>query len=142
MSWTQEDVWAFISADRIGRLATASAEGEPHVVPLWYEVQGERIVAYSRRTERKARNIAMNPRFSLVVDDDSVPYRGVTLRGRAEVVSREELDPGPLIERLAIRFMGLQAGSEVGSRLGGDPEAVTLLLHPRAWSSWDYSSRH
>ena len=140
MVWTRDKVWKFISTDRLGRLATASTDGEPHVVPLWYEVQGDRILAYSRRRERKARNIAENPVFSLAVDDDSTPYRGVVLRGRAEVVEQGVLDPGPLIERLAVRFMGPEAGGPVGRRLAADSEAVTLVLYPKAWASWDYSS--
>ena len=141
MAWTRAKTWTFLTADRLGRLATASSGGVPHVVPLWFEMQDDRILAYSRRSERKARNIAENPVFSLAVDDDSIPYRGVVLRGPAEVMEPEAFDPGPLIERLAVRFMGPEAGCEVGKRLAADPGAVTLALYPKAWASWDYS-RH
>ena len=64
-----------LAAARIGRLATASADGRPHVIPLCFAVVGD--AAYSvvdekpKRTRtglRRLRNIAENPAATLLAD--------------------------------------------------------------------------
>jgi hypothetical protein len=53
MSWTMEQMREFVGAGVIGRLATALPIGEPHVVPLWYQMNGDRILAFSLRSHTK-----------------------------------------------------------------------------------------
>src|SRR5712691_698902 len=68
--------WAveLLRTARVGRLATAAASGRPHVVPLCFALAGDRLYwavdAKPKRTRnlRRLRNIAENPRVSLVVD--------------------------------------------------------------------------
>lgn len=66
----------FVAAARVGRLATADADGRPHVVPLCFAFVEERIVSAidvkPKRVEpmrlRRVRNIRANPSASLLVD--------------------------------------------------------------------------
>jgi PPOX class probable F420-dependent enzyme len=68
---------AFLDAHRVGHLATVSAGGDPHVVPLCYARVGNRLyfVADDKPKRRGPRglkrlaNLAENPRAALVVDD-------------------------------------------------------------------------
>ncbi len=68
--------WAveLLRTARVGRLATAAASGQPHVVPVCFALEGERLYwavdAKPKRTRalRRVRNIGENPRVSLVVD--------------------------------------------------------------------------
>lgn len=59
---------------RVGRLATAAASGQPHVVPVCFALVGERLYwavdDKPKRTRelRRIRNITENPRVSLVID--------------------------------------------------------------------------
>ena len=91
----------FIESHRVARLATADAEGAPHVVPICYVYDGERIYSaldlkpkrVSDRQLKRVRNILANPRVSLVIDDysedwDRLAY--VLVRGRARVVEDVE----------------------------------------------------
>ena len=77
---------------RLGRLATAGADGMPHVVPVGWaydaelgtiDVSGHRFAA-----TRKFRNVRENPRAAFVVDDVLPPWRprSVMVQGRAEAV--------------------------------------------------------
>ena len=76
MSLTDE-ARAFLDAHRIGHLATAGTNGEPHVVPLCYARVGDRLyfVADDKPKRRaparlkRLSNLAENPRAALVVDD-------------------------------------------------------------------------
>lgn len=67
----------FLDVHAVAHLATAGADGAPHVVPLCYARLGDRLyfVADDKPKRRGPRalkrlaNIAANPRVALVVDD-------------------------------------------------------------------------
>jgi PPOX class probable F420-dependent enzyme len=96
---------AFLHQARVGRLATASADGNPHVIPVCFVFDG--VCLYSPidakpkrvppRRLRRLQNIRENPRASLVVDhyeEEWVRLRYVLVSGRAEI-----LESGPDRER-------------------------------------------
>src|ERR687885_671257 len=83
----------------LGRLATVTADGTPHVVPVgWsYNPVLDTIDIGGRDPEefvatRKFRNVQANPRVGFVVDDVLPPWRPrcVTIRGEAEAVDRTD----------------------------------------------------
>ena len=81
----------FLAENFIGRLATASASGQPHVVPVAYRFDGTTITFGGWRLESslKFKNMEANPRVAFVVDEivSTRPWtvRGVEVRGEAEV---------------------------------------------------------
>jgi PPOX class probable F420-dependent enzyme len=86
------------AAARVARLATAGADGRPHVVPICFVLDGETLYTAvdekPKRTRalRRLRNIAENPWVEVVIDhyeEDWGRLWWVRLRGRARVV---ELD--------------------------------------------------
>ncbi len=81
----------------MARLATTGADGQPHVVPVCYAFDGERI--YSPIDEKpkrvagmrlwRVRNVQENSRVALVADDyaeDWSKLAFVLVRGRAEII--------------------------------------------------------
>ena len=89
----------FLSSRRVGRLATATADGRPHVVPVCYAFDG--VLLYTPIDEkpkrvgvgelRRIRNLRENPRASLVVDDYDEEWSKlafVIVQGRVEIVER------------------------------------------------------
>jgi len=78
-----EEARAFLDAHAVGHLATAGADGAPHVVPLCYARVGDRVyfVADDKPKRRGPRalkrlaNLAANPRAALVVDDYDADWR-------------------------------------------------------------------
>ena len=141
MSQTREAALAFISdGARIGRLATVAADGSPHVVPIWFERDGERLLVHTQAESRKARNIAATGRFALVVDVDTIPYKGVTVTGPARVVPHGEIDAIALVVRLATAYKGPDAGPGFAEYVASMPgEHVTLVLDVADHESWDFS---
>ena len=71
-----DDQLAFLQSQRAGRLATASSEGIPHVIPVCYACDGASLyIALDAKPKRVAperlrrvRNILENPRVALVID--------------------------------------------------------------------------
>jgi pyridoxamine 5'-phosphate oxidase family protein len=83
----------FLRSQRIGRFATVSPSGWPHVVPVMYSVDDEGALEFDVDGV-KLRNIQAEPRASMVVDAMG-PKRGVAIQGRASLIApeRARLDP-------------------------------------------------
>lgn len=75
MKLTEDECRAAFTRARVARLATAGADGAPHLVPVTFAVEGERVyfaVDAKPKTSirlRRLRNIAENPQVSLLVDE-------------------------------------------------------------------------
>jgi PPOX class probable F420-dependent enzyme len=112
-TWT-EDTRRFLEAHRVGHLATAGADGAPHVVPVCYALDDDAIyfVADAKPKRRPARalkrlvNLRANPRAALVVDDwdeDWTRLAWVLVRGPAAIVDDDGLHADALA-RLRARY--------------------------------------
>ncbi|MBI2002565.1 MAG: TIGR03668 family PPOX class F420-dependent oxidoreductase [candidate division NC10 bacterium] len=89
---------AFLHRARVARLASASAEGEPHVIPVCFVFDGtclySAIDSKPKRVAiprlRRLQNLQANPRASLVVDhyeEDWARLRYILVTGRAEILA-------------------------------------------------------
>ena len=83
----------YLKSQRLGRLATVNAAGEPHVVPVGFRYNAELdtidIGGLNITQSKKFRDVSRNGRAALVVDDVLPPWqpRGIEVRGRAEIVA-------------------------------------------------------
>src|ERR1041384_5049301 len=81
---------AYLRSQRLGRLATVDAAGQPQANPVGFFPQEDGTVlvgGMAMGSTKKWRNLERNPRLALVVDDLASPrpwkVRGVEIRGRA-----------------------------------------------------------
>jgi len=83
----------FLRSQRIGRFATASPSGWPHVMPVMYSVDDEGALEFDVDGV-KLRNIQAEPRAAMVVDAMG-PRRGLAIQGQATLIApeRARLDP-------------------------------------------------
>ena len=106
---------AFIDAQRAGRLATASADGPPHVVPVCYARDGASFyVALDAKPKRVAptqlrrvRNILENPLVALVIDrysDDWSELAYLLIRGAAALLPAGDAEHAHAIGLLRVRY--------------------------------------
>ena len=71
---TEDVARARFESARVARLATADADGKPHIVPIVFAIDGGRIVtAIDGKRKgggalRRLENITVNPRVSVLVD--------------------------------------------------------------------------
>jgi pyridoxamine 5'-phosphate oxidase family protein len=102
----------YLADNFIGRLATASASGQPHVVPVSYRFDGRRITfgGWNLASSLKFRNLIANPKVAFVVDEvvSAKPWRvkGVEVRGTAEPIHSREGVTGISIIPVNIRSWG------------------------------------
>jgi PPOX class probable F420-dependent enzyme len=89
---------AFLASQRVGRLATSDARGNPHVVPVCFAVEGatlyitidEKPKRASVRPLKRLRNMMENPSVAFVADrydEDWQQLAWVMLRGRVDILT-------------------------------------------------------
>ncbi|GHH88769.1 PPOX class F420-dependent oxidoreductase [Streptomyces capitiformicae] len=111
---------------RTGKLATARADGRPHVTPIWFLLDGDNVVFNTGKSSVKGRNLARDGRVALCVDADIPPYDFVMLEGRAEL--SEDLDEvRRWATRIAARYMGEERAEEFGDRNGVPGELLVRV---------------
>jgi PPOX class probable F420-dependent enzyme len=140
VSWDPDRTSAFLAdGGRIGRLATVSATGEPHVTPVWFRFDEGRFLVHTFADSRKAHNIAATGRFALTVDTDHWPYEAVLARGTARHAAPHEIDHRRLVEATAAAYLGTHPGAEYGRWMADLPgEHAVLVLEPQSLTGWDY----
>lgn len=90
----------FIESHRVAHLATADADGTPHVVPIVYALVDDEVYFVvdekpkkTRRGLRRLRNIAANPRVAVIIDayhDDWTRLAYLLIEGAADEVDQPE----------------------------------------------------
>jgi PPOX class probable F420-dependent enzyme len=121
------------AAARVARLATADAGGRPHLVPVVFAVEGDRVYtvvdAKPKRTTalRRLRNVAENPWVALLADHYEEEWAAlwwVRAEGRGRVVEADDPEARRAVELLRARYPQQRA---VGAVLAVDVER---------WSGW------
>jgi PPOX class probable F420-dependent enzyme len=124
------DLWwqQFVSGSppHTAKLAVVRADGSPHVVPVWVDIDGGDIVFMTSAESVKGKAILRDSRVSLCWDDERPPFRFVTVSGNA----RTSTDSEDLLywgTRIGGRYMGSDRGDEFGRRNGVPPELVVRV---------------
>lgn len=121
------------AAARVARLATAGTDGRPHLVPIAFAVDGERIYsavdAKPKRTQalRRLANVAANPAVSLLVDHyaedwDALWWARADGRGRV-------LDAGDPEALAAVALLRERYPQQRGA-------GVVLAVDVDRWTGW------
>jgi PPOX class probable F420-dependent enzyme len=99
------DVRTLFEGPNFAHVATLMPDGAPHSVPMWIDMEGERIAFLTSPNSRKARNLARDHRVALSITARDQPFVMASVRGRvAEVV---EGDPAwEIIDRISHKYLG------------------------------------
>ncbi|WP_281274086.1 TIGR03668 family PPOX class F420-dependent oxidoreductase [Sphaerisporangium album] len=133
---TDERARARMRGARVARLATVGDDGAPHLVPITFAFDGERIVTAvdhkpKKTTDlRRIRNIRANPQVSILVDhyeDDWTRLWWVRADGLAAILERNE-------ERVAALEPLIAKYSQYAERVPEGPVIRIDVLRYAAWS--------
>ncbi|MEU4548847.1 TIGR03668 family PPOX class F420-dependent oxidoreductase [Nonomuraea dietziae] len=127
----------FVAA-RTAKLATADAEGAPHLVPIVFAIEGN-VIAFAvdhkpknTMNLRRLRNIAANERVCLLVDhyeEDWERLWWARADGRASMVE-DPAGRSRWIDRLAERYQQYR---------DHPPEGPVVAITVDQWRGWSYS---
>lgn len=116
---------AFFRKKLFGKLGTIKKNGYPHVTPIWYMYEDEKIIVNTTTDRVKYRNILRDPRISFLIDD-GYPY--LMILGRARIAT--ERDGKKDIETLAIRYTGEKAGRKSARERYWKQDRVSIEIVP------------
>jgi PPOX class probable F420-dependent enzyme len=126
-----DEIRAFLlHGTRTGKLAVSMRSGHPHVMPIWFVLDGEDIVFTTQAHTVKGRWITADGRVSLCVDEEVAPYAFVHLRGRASY-SEELADLLRWATLIGGRYMGEKRAGEYGRRNAVAGELLVRLTPER-----------
>jgi PPOX class probable F420-dependent enzyme len=91
---------AFLEDKRFAVVGTKNTDGSPHLAVMWYLLDGDDIVVNSAQGRRKDRNLAADPRMTVLVEDG---YRWIRIDGRA-TIDHDQPIAHEYIRRLALRY--------------------------------------
>ncbi len=130
---------AFLNRQRVARLATASAAGEPHAVPVCFaHTPGALYIALDEKPKdvpparlKRVRNVLENPRVALTADryaEDWSLLAFVMVRGRAEL-----LEPRTDEHSAAVRLLRGKYHQYERMEIEANP---VIAIRPEKVASW------
>jgi PPOX class probable F420-dependent enzyme len=134
---TNAEITAFLAhGTRTAKVATTMRNGHPHVMPVWFVLDGTDVVFTTGEGAMKARNLRRDPRIALVVDEDAPPFAFVHIRGDASI--SDDLDE---LLRFATaiggRYMGADRADEFGRRNAVPGELLVRVTPTRVIAEAD-----
>jgi PPOX class probable F420-dependent enzyme len=112
-------------------LTTYREDGSVLVSPVWFRFEDGAFEVVIAEGDVKLAHLARDPRCVLVVFEATRPFRGVEVRGDAELV---ECDVSPIRAAIAGRYLG----EDAGARFAAERTTPGVLLRlaapePRVW---------
>ncbi|MGI8998132.1 MAG: pyridoxamine 5'-phosphate oxidase family protein [Candidatus Limnocylindria bacterium] len=86
---------AALRADPVVWMSSVQADGRPHLVPVWFQWDGERIVAFSKPNARKVDNLRDQPRVMLAVGTPGPDFEVELIEATAELLDSPASDLMP-----------------------------------------------
>lgn len=118
----------FLVSHELCRLATASRDGRPHVVPVIYAMDADDIIIAIDYGTKKLKNLRENKHVAIVVDD-SDSHGGVMVEGTCEILERGK----EYLRLLQILFDHFEYYRKNPWKEGESP---IIRVHPAKVASW------
>ena len=129
--FTKEEI-AYLQENKLGRLATADALGQPHVIPVTYFFnEAEDAIDVGGRnfgSGKKWRDVLENPKVAFLVDDVIGPprrARAVETRGNAEIHETGGQTINPRFPNFAPQFIRIRPTRIISWGIGQDASAAS-----------------
>lgn len=135
---TGEELRAYLEDNKVMQVATMGPRGFPHVVPLWFVIDGDELVGWTFAKSQKAKNLERDPRATVAIED-GVEYqelRGVMFECDVELTHETE-QVEKVGEALADRYGGGSEEMKDAFRKQA-PKRVGLRFKPSRVVSWDH----
>jgi PPOX class probable F420-dependent enzyme len=138
ITMSEDELRAFIAEHKVMQCATVGPRGWPHVVPLWYVVDGTELRGWTYAKSQKARNLERDPRATVAMEEgvEYLELRGAMLECEV-VVERETERVAEYGRALVDRYAGGSAEMKEFFRQQA-PKRVGLRFIPARIVTWDH----
>ncbi|MDT0544098.1 MULTISPECIES: PPOX class F420-dependent oxidoreductase [Streptomyces] len=108
-------------------VGTIQPDGSPQLSPVWVMRDGDELLISTTMGRQKQKNIAREPRVSVVVQPSEEPYTYAEIRGSA-AYSTEGADA--LIDELSLKYTGKRY-AEFNPAAAEDAQRIAVRITPR-----------
>ena len=130
---TRQEMEEYLKETHIANLATVKPDGSPHLAPVWYEYDGERLYMITSDSTAKARNINRDSRVVASIAVPGEPYKYVLIQGNAEVTTN---DVEMTTLSICTRYRGRERGVSFARELLEAGDAVVIVVRPTRIITW------
>ena len=130
------EVTAFLAAAPIARLATYNDDGTIHLAPAWFLYDDGHLLIGTQQITRKVRNVAVDPRVTVLVDNQEPPFKGIIIYGTAEL---ERQDATARRVSILAKYMPAEQAEQMAYGLADQFEPVIIRIRPEQIISYDYA---
>jgi len=112
---------------RTGKIATVGPDRLPHVVPVWFHLDGDEIIFITGDQTMKAKNLLREGHVAMCVDDEHPPFAYTEIEGTVKISE----DPQELLDwatEIAQRYIGQERAGEYGQRNSVPGEVLVRIL--------------
>jgi nitroimidazol reductase NimA-like FMN-containing flavoprotein (pyridoxamine 5'-phosphate oxidase superfamily) len=129
---------AFLCQPVLARIATIRGDW-PHVVPMWFDWDGESLWMETGIGFQKHRNLLANPHCAVTIDvtEGGLRFKGVIFEGVAELITTPEEFVHEVVTRIYRKYLGDEGITAPTPRaMIADPHAI-IRLQPLRIRTWD-----
>jgi PPOX class probable F420-dependent enzyme len=127
------DLGDFLALPRVAVLATYRRDGGVLLSPVWHHWHDGGFDVVAAPDDIKVRHLRRDPRASILVYDNELPYRGVEIRTTAQL---REVDRADVVREMSIRYLGQEAGEAYAAT---SADSILIRLEPGDVRTWDFS---
>jgi PPOX class probable F420-dependent enzyme len=127
---SKAEVDAFLAEPgHLVRIGTVDDDGMPRVVPTWFVRRDDDILFTPRSPAVFLANLQRDPRVGLSIDEEPLPYRKVTVQGRARIVHQPGEDDTwrDLYREIACRYVDAEAADAYIQGTIDQPRALVAV---------------
>jgi PPOX class probable F420-dependent enzyme len=129
-----EDVADLVEMPIVAILATRRPDDTVMLSPVWFEWRDDGFNVWATsRDDGKVRHLTRDPRASIVVANSEWPYKGLEVRGEAQLSDDGFYD---VLDRTARRYMGEESAARM---VASYAPGVVIRLEPGVLRAWDYA---
>lgn len=137
---TEEEVAAFLAAQRKLHVATLNRDGSAHLMPMYFLLGDGRVQFWTYTKSQKVRNLERDARITVMAEEGQAYFdlRGVQIRGRARL-STDLSEVRAFGERLQGRYFGPQGEDGRAYVMRAAQKRTLVTVEPLRVVSWDHS---
>lgn len=131
---TVEDLGNLLQEPLVAVLATLRKDGSVLLSPVCHEWQESGFNMWITEEDVKTRHLRRDPRATIVVAESEEPYRGVEIRGVAQLIDHDVFE---VAAGIMARYLGTDEGAAYVKAYPG--KHLVARLEPGNFRAWDFA---
>ena len=139
ITMTNEEIQAFLQAERTLQVATLDHDGYPHLVAMWYILREQQIAFWTYARSQKALNLRRDPRLTCLAEtgENYSELRGVQIKGQATLIE-DRASVQQYGELIMERYTGPLNDNTRAMVTAQAAKRLVVVVHPVEVVSWDH----